>query len=143
MKLTIEHLTPAAPNFYQLIGPFAMSAEVVKYFEGYPLITGDDWHWFLAFKGSKVIGFCAYYNRNGKIRFENAYVDADYRKNGAYKDLYEARMKYIEQHEQFSQITCIATHLSTPYLQKMGFQVKRERVKWNDMVYNKPASDNG
>lgn len=142
MKTTIEHITPIHPQFYAWIGPFAMNPEVIKEYMGYPLVTGPDWNWFVAFENGVVAGFCAYYKKGDKLVFENTYVIAERRNNGLYKELFEARMEYVKKHETFALITCVATHLSTPYLLKMGFEIKKAFVNWNNMIYTpKPTAD--
>lgn len=122
----IVEMTNMDKEFYPLIGPFLARREIIKAL-GEPIYDDDDKQWFIALDGKKqVLGFAAAVVTKTGVQFSDSYVLPDYREQGIFTDLINARLaKYKGQ-----LMKTIANGNSVKVFKKHGFKIHRETVNY-------------
>jgi ribosomal protein S18 acetylase RimI-like enzyme len=93
--MKIRKMTNESPGFYETLGPYLANREVIRDL-GIPPWDDDGKAWFVATKGRRVLGFCAYTRTGAKVHLESAYVVPEARGAGVYDALFRARLEDIE-----------------------------------------------
>lgn len=126
MKL-IEISPEKVNEIYVHVGKFAMSPDVVKEFEGYPVLTKEGWSWILALdKEQDCVGFLAHSHNEEEACLETMFVRKDKRLGGVFNLLYD---KFISKVPS-GKIKLIANKNSQPIFIKKGFVVTQAFKKW-------------
>lgn len=99
-NFVILPMTNKTPKFYSTLGPFLAKREIAKEL-GSPTWDDDGVQWFVAKrfvarKGSIVLGFCALKQDGDKAELRSSYVRPEYRNEGVYTALFEARLAAIQ-----------------------------------------------
>lgn len=63
-------------RLYQLLGPLVMDPEVIRANNNYPFKTDENFMWFIAIEGKKVIGFIPIEQKNKRGVINNYYIAA-------------------------------------------------------------------
>jgi GNAT superfamily N-acetyltransferase len=130
-KVTVRVLTNRAQGFYALMGPFLARREIVADLGGH-LWDDDDKTWFIATSADRktVYGFCAARPAaRGRTAYLSAYVLPDYRRQGVYRQLWDARR---ERFPGPAQATCTAASL--PLYLAAGWTVSGQRGAYRRVV---------
>jgi predicted GNAT family acetyltransferase len=87
----IVRLINTDKDFYKILGPYLSKREIVKEL-GNNVWDDENKTWFVALKDKKVCGFVAALKQKDNIVFCSEYVMSEYRKQGIYTSLFEARL---------------------------------------------------
>jgi GNAT superfamily N-acetyltransferase len=92
--LKIRRMTNESRGFYALLGPYLARRSIAKELGG---MTWDDdgLEWFVATRGTQLLGFCALRQSNGKAELRSSYVLPKHRRAGVYRLLFLARLAAI------------------------------------------------
>lgn len=120
-------------QFYGYVGIFAMNPEVIKEYEGYPVITKKGWLWGVVLKERHCIAFYAYSlnTNNNTATLENIYVRKDLRKQGIFNLMYNDFIKHIP--NGIVKIKLLSTLIGKPIYKSKGFVITRGFKKWFHM----------
>ncbi|MDR1594633.1 MAG: GNAT family N-acetyltransferase [Prevotellaceae bacterium] len=126
-----EKLNGTEKRLYELIAPYAMSRQVITEFDGYPVLTDDNYIWFITFSDDgNLTGFSAIRQTKKHVEFTNDYVIPEYRKKGVHKKLLSERIKWCKKNN-IDIIKADCTDECLPHYLKAGFKVVRELKKWH------------
>jgi GNAT superfamily N-acetyltransferase len=128
-----EILNGTDKKVYEIIAPYAMNSNVISDFEGYPILTDENYLWFLIFSDDgKLTGFSAISKTKTQIdvEFTNDYVIPEYRKTGIHKKLLSERIKWCKKNN-IKHVKAVCMNEWFPHYLKAGFKVVREFVKWH------------
>ncbi len=115
---------------YANIGPYAMNAKVVSEIEGYPILTDENYIWFVVFDGKEIIGFSALKLSQQSAEFTNDYVSPEYRKKGVHSKLIKERLSWCKENGiKYAKADC--TNVCIDQYIKAGFKVSKSFVKWH------------
>lgn len=64
-------------QLYRLVGPLVMNPKVLKYNNGYPFKTGEQFVWYIAVEKQKVMGFIPLEIRKNEHIINNYYAKAE------------------------------------------------------------------
>ena len=103
-------------NIGNLIGWFAMSREIIREMDGYPILTDKDTVWFVAHKKLEVLGFGAIKFMKNHAVLTSSYVVPEFRKKG------------------IRQVKADCTNASLSNFKKAGFKVVKEFKNWTKVV---------
>jgi len=112
-----------------LIGRFAMSPEVIREMGGFPILTSDKFHWWVALDGKKVVSFAAIKVQAKSAVLTYAYTVPEHRRKGLHKRLLNERIQWA----MANGITILkadCTPASLPNFKKLGFTVIKEFTGW-------------
>lgn len=129
--LILRKLTNRDRSFYPTLGPYLARRAIVKELGG-RLWDDDTKTWYVALNGRHVAGFCAARDDSSRVVLQSAYVLPDYRRQGVYRRLFNARMA------DFADRTCraVATEASLPVLLAAGFTPVRARGRFTEVIRN-------
>lgn len=116
-------------NLGNLIGWYAISREVNREMDGYPILTDKDTVWFVAYKNLEVFAFAAVKRMKSHAILTYAYVDPKFRKKGVYTRLLNDRLEWVARNG-FTTIKADCTAASLPAMQKAGFKVVKQFKNW-------------
>lgn len=127
-------MTNKTPKFYSTLGPYLARREIAKEL-GAPVWDDDDLAWFVAKrfvarKGSIVLGFCAL-EQDGEIaELRSSYVRPEYRKDGVYTALFEARLAAIKRP---CRARSVVRSAAVPVFKKHGFAETKTTKNFHTM----------
>ncbi len=116
-------------NIGQLLGWFAMSREVSKEMDGYPILTDKDTTWFVAHMKLDVIGFGAIKWMKSHAILTYSYVVPEFRKKGIHKRLLDDRIAHIVS-KGMKLVKADCTKASLGNFKRLGFTVSKEFRNW-------------
>lgn len=116
-------------NLGNLIGWYAISREVNRELDGYPILTDKDTLWFVAYKNLEVFAFSAIKFRKDHAVLTYSYVDPAFRKKGVYKRLLSDRMDQLRK-KGVKLVKADCTSASLHALLKEGFVVVKKFKNW-------------
>jgi len=119
--MKIRRITNESPEFYELLGPYLARREVHRDL-GAPPWDDDGKVWFVAVRGKRVVGFCAYTIGSGKVHLESAYVAPEARGSGVYDALFKARLADLSPP---ATLRSTIRHAALPEFRRHGFKVVR------------------
>lgn len=131
---------PRDSKFYSAIGPYALSKEVT--IEMHDLQYGSLYdmpyaNWIiLTDNKDDTIGFCAMFEKEKEIFFDNCYVDPKHRGKGYGKELFKIRMNMAKSKANGRKIKGITMNdIQYNIYLKNGFILKSKRGKyyWMEM----------
>jgi GNAT superfamily N-acetyltransferase len=127
-------MTNKTPKFYSTLGPFLARREIAKEL-GSPTWDDDGLTWFVAKrfvarKGSVVLGFCALDQDGEKAELRSSYVRPEYRKDGVYTALFEARIAAIQKP---CRIRSVVRAAAVPVFKKHGFRETKKTKNFHTM----------
>lgn len=126
----LKRLTNNHRAFYPTLGPFLSRRAIVKEIGG-PIWDDDNKTWWVALRGKTVLGFAAARDDTRHITFQSAYTLPDYRRQGIYRTLLQARLDVYTGHP----IRAVCTPASLPVLLAHGFVVVRARGSYTEVTY--------
>lgn len=127
----IRCMTNEDEDFYMLIGPFLSRRSIVKEIGG-PIWDDDGMYWYVALSSEhEVLGFAATREKRGNKQsiineLDNAYVLPEYREQGIYASLLDARIAMCL---DGSLMRAVVNVNSREQFFKRGFTVHRHRGK--------------
>jgi GNAT superfamily N-acetyltransferase len=135
MKMKIEIYNGTEQEVYKLIAPYAMNAKILSEFDGYPILTGPDYMWFMAMENNYLIGFASLKTTKKGVKIINAYVLPEYRGKGIHTELIEKRINWcVEKGYTSIEVDCLETSIKQ-YL-NAGFKEIKTFKKWHKMEIN-------
>jgi GNAT superfamily N-acetyltransferase len=111
------------------VGPLFCAREVHREL-GTAVTTDKSYTWFLAFKDGNLAGFAAVEAKAGKAMLRHAYVLPQYRGNGVYRLLLEAREAFVAQNPSLMLMETTAAPDSYKALKAAGWADHRQRGKY-------------
>lgn len=117
-------------SFFARMGRFFASPTVRRECGGYPLNDGPRYQWFIVSSadGSRVLGFISIEYQADAVRLRQAYLRADARKKGLFRELRRRVLAHIDALDvpAIAQVpeSCAAR------LEPHGFQVQSTRGTW-------------
>ncbi|MDE5701140.1 MAG: hypothetical protein K2I15_01695, partial [Bacteroides sp.] len=70
----IIELNGTEKRLYQLVAPLVMNPKVLKQNNNYPFRTSENFKWFVAVEGKKVVGFLPLEHKKSEAIINNYYV---------------------------------------------------------------------
>ena len=139
LKLEVKKVNPEveSDNFYGHIGVFAMNPEVLKEYDGYPLVTKKGWSWGMVLnKTSECIGFYAHsMNTTADVAtLETIYVKKEFRGQGVFNLMYNDFLKNLP--ETTLKVKVLSTLVGKPIYKKKRFVTTKAFKKWFQMEKN-------
>jgi hypothetical protein len=125
--LRIVKITNQNDRFYATLGPYLSRCEIVKEL-GSPVWDEDGKEWFVAYRGSKLVGFAARRPSGKHTALVSAYVLPEHRKAKVYVSLLHARVDGFDGH-----LRAIATAGAVPALKRAGFKATAKRGRFTVM----------
>lgn len=124
-EIRIERVWGTDKCLYELIGPFVMDPTVIKMNGGYPFKNTEDHVWYIAIRGKNlVMGFISIVDN----KLCNDFTWQDY-------DLLKRLINQaISGFKTGTIISFMAEHSDIPTLEKLGFVIEREGVKYSKMI---------
>ncbi|MDR0582386.1 MAG: GNAT family N-acetyltransferase [Prevotellaceae bacterium] len=125
-----EILKGTSAKLYKIVAPFAMSKKIVAEFENYPMLTDDNYLWFIIKEDMNLLGFAAIRRLASHVEFTNDYVLPAYRKKNIHKKLIAERVKWCRENK----VECIkadCTNACLSQYKKAGFKILQSYVKWH------------
>lgn len=123
------------PDVYRYIAPFAMSQKVLHEFDGYPIVTGDDYVWFLVFNDNQLVAWASLKCMKNKVKFIYAYVIPEFRKQGIHKELIFKRLDWCEVNGYRNvEVDCLQMSLNN--YKNIGFKEVKTFSKWHKLEFN-------
>ena len=116
-------------NLGNLIGWYAISREVNREMDGYPILTDKDTVWFVAYKKLEVFAFAAVKQMKSHAILTYSYVDPKFRRKGVYKRLLRDRLEWVEK-KGIRKVKADCTAKSLSALKQEGFEVVKEFKNW-------------
>jgi GNAT superfamily N-acetyltransferase len=131
INMNIDPIKGTDEKLYKLVAPFAMNKAVVAEFNGYPILTGENYLWFIAYDNTVLLGFAAIRKlKDSRVEFTNDYVLPEYRKQGIHKKLINERIAWCKGNDvHLFKSDCTLDCL--PQYQKAGFTIVKSFNKWN------------
>lgn len=121
------------PGMYMYIAPFAMDRKVLREFDGYPIVTGENHRWFLVFNNGDAIAFLSLEVKKKDVQINYTYVVPDHRGKGIHEELIKEALEWCRKNDhKHIEVDCLKTSLKA--FQKFGFKVKKQYVKWNRLT---------
>lgn len=118
--------------FWSAMGPFFTSRQVVKELEG-PMYNDDNYTWIIAYdKSGKIAGFTSLNATrigNGIVECTAAYVVAEHRRKGLYRELFRQR-EMLGFTLGATELRGVANPLSRNVFIAEGWEVVRMAGKW-------------
>ncbi|MDR3133721.1 MAG: hypothetical protein LBU42_06825 [Prevotellaceae bacterium] len=127
---TTEILKGTSAKLYKVVAPFAMNKQVVAEFEGYPILTDDNYLWFIISDGKSMLAFAAIRRLASCVEFTNDYVLPEYRKKNIHAKLLVERIKWCKENK-VELIKADCTNACFPHYKKAGFNVVKSWQKWH------------
>lgn len=131
-------------RFYSLIGPLALNRSMIEemHDKQYGPIYDEPYAiWFIAYNSTEedLLGFCALFDKEKEIFFDNTYVLKQYRGHGIGKKLFKARLvraKFIQGDRKIKGIT--KNEIQKDIYLKNGFRQasKRGKYYWMELMPN-------
>lgn len=124
-EIRIERVWGTDKRLYELIGPFVMDPAVIKMNGGYPFKNTEDHVWYIAIRGKNlVMGFISIVDN----KLCNDFTWQDY-------DLLKRLINQaISGFKAGTVISFMAEHSDISTLEKLGFVIEREGVKYSKMI---------
>lgn len=121
-------------DVYRYIAPFAMNQKILREFDGYSIVTGEDYVWFLVFKDRQLVAWASLRTQKNKIKFIYAYVIPEFRKQGIHKELIFKRIDWCENNGyKIIEVDCLKTSLNN--YKKIGFKEVKTFSKWHKLEF--------
>jgi GNAT superfamily N-acetyltransferase len=118
-------------KLYKLIAPYAMDKKVIAEFESYPMLTGDDYLWFILFdEQDNMLAFSAIRKFTSHVEFTNDYVLPEHRKKSLHKRLIKDRIQWCKENN-ISLIKADCTNDCLNQYKKARFKVLKSFNKWH------------
>jgi predicted GNAT family acetyltransferase len=114
------------------VGPLAMNPEVLKEYEGYPIVTKPGFKWLISIQDGKCVGFLAFSVNEEKqsANLQNCFVSPELRKHGIFKKMYN---EFIKRIPAKSKVELIATDTGKAVFKGLGYKVTKDFTKWHKM----------
>jgi len=130
---------PRDNAFYGYIGPYALNREVTKELHDpqYGSIYDEPYAtWFiLVGKHDETLGFCAMFEKEKEIFFDNCYVPKEHRGKGYGKKLFETRLNMAKSIANGRKIKGITMNeIQHKIYEDYGFRTASKRGKYYWMV---------
>lgn len=124
-EIRIERVWGTDKRLYELIGPFVMDPTVIKMNGGYPFKNTEDHVWYIAIRGKNlVMGFISIVDN--KLCNDFTWQDYDLLKRLINQAILGFKTGTV--------ISFMAEHSDIPTLEKLGFVIEREGVKYSKMI---------
>jgi GNAT superfamily N-acetyltransferase len=118
---------------YEHIAPFAMNWNILREFDGYPIVTDESHTWFLVFLKDKLIAWASLRKEKKVVRFVTAYVLPDYRRKGIHTELIYQRMDWCEKNGFLNiEVDCMENTIKS--FKKIGFKIVKSFKKWHRLA---------
>ncbi|MDR2064847.1 MAG: GNAT family N-acetyltransferase [Prevotellaceae bacterium] len=128
--MKIQKLSGTDKRLYELIAPYAMNRSIVAMFDGYPILTDENYCWFIVFDNENLAGFSAIRQTQKDVEFTYDYVIPDYRQKGIHKKLISERIKWCKKNG-IKHIKADCTNECLPHYLKAGFKIIKAFTKWH------------
>jgi GNAT superfamily N-acetyltransferase len=125
-----EVLKGTSAKLYKTVAPFAMNKQVISEFEGYPMLTDDNYLWFIISDETDILAFAAIRRLASHVEFTNDYVLPEYRKKNIHSKLIAERIKWCKENK-VKTIKADCTNTCFPHYKKAGFTTIRSFEKWH------------
>ncbi len=120
-------------DIYQYIAPYAMSKEILREFDDYPILTDQSYVWFLVFQEESLIAWASLKKNKDVVKFVNAYVNPEFRRKGIHTELIHRRIDWCEKNGFIKiDVDCMDTSLNQ-YI-KLGFKRVKSFRKWHKLT---------
>lgn len=131
----IEKLSGTDKRLYRLVGPLVMNRDVIKYNQGYPFKTGEEYIWYIATDHHQTLGFIPVEFRKSEHIINNYYA-AEQDHDTICSSLLDALL--CDEQEQNATLTVIAQSKHRSLFEEKGFTVIKEWKVYMKMQKNKP-----
>ena len=101
----IIELNGTEKRLYQLVAPLVMNPKVLKQNNNYPFRTSENFKWFVAVEGKKVVGFLPLEHKKSEAIINNYYVKDN--NTEVLKALLEKVMDSMEKDKLLTSVTLI------------------------------------
>jgi hypothetical protein len=114
-------------KFYSAMGKFFAEPQ---YRKEMPYMNNKDSKvWFLCYEMNKFLGFGAIDILKNKAILESSFVIEEYRKNGIWKEINKARLKYLKDKKKTIEVITKEKHLKEYWI-KLGFKEYRKSGRY-------------
>ena len=128
MQIEIAQYAHDDDELWRLAGRFFADARVRREL-GRPMTSAPGYVWWLAFENGAVAGWAALEPLpRQRAELRHAYVLPQYRRNGIYRALLQARIEYAR--DRYTRLETTATANSQPQLERVGFVIHSKRGRY-------------
>ncbi|WP_300694121.1 hypothetical protein [uncultured Bacteroides sp.] len=128
----IIELNGTEKRLYQLVAPLVMNPKVLKQNNNYPFRTSENFKWFVAVEGKKVVGFLPLEHKKSEAIINNYYVKDNHTE--VLKALLE---KVIDSMEKDKLLTSVTLIEHQDLFLESGFSVEKLWRRYVKMIKEK------
>lgn len=121
------------PAMYMHVAEYAMDPKIIREFDGYPILSDENYQWFLVFDKDKMIAFASIKIFSNKVKFISTYVLPEYRRKGIHAELIKQRLDWCRK-SGYKIIEADALNTSLNQLKKAGFKEIKTYAKWHKLL---------
>lgn len=127
-EVHIEKVWGTDHRLYELIGPFVMNPEVIRLNGGYPFKNTEDHLWYISIRGKNMVTGFLSVEQGSSTKICNDFTWQDY-------DLLERLIREaLSDIDKGTKVSFVADAGDIPVLEKLGFTVELEGVKYFKMI---------
>lgn len=128
----IIELNGTEKRLYQLVAPLVMNPKVLKQNNNYPFRTSENFKWFVAVEGKKVVGFLPLEHKKSEAIINNYYV-----KDNNTEVLKVLLEKVIDSMEKDKLLTSVTLIEHQDLFLESGFSVEKLWRRYVKMIKEK------
>lgn len=128
----IIELNGTEKRLYQLVAPLVMNPKVLKQNNNYPFRTSENFKWFVAVEGKKVVGFLPLEHKKSEAIINNYYVKDN--NTEVLKALLEKVIDSVEKDKLLTSVTLIEHQ---DLFLESGFSVEKLWRRYVKMIKEK------
>ncbi|MDE6173698.1 hypothetical protein [uncultured Bacteroides sp.] len=128
----IIELNGTEKRLYQLVAPLVMNPKVLKQNNNYPFRTSENFKWFVAVEGKKVVGFLPLEHKKSEAIINNYYV-----KDNNTEVLKALLEKVIDSMEKDKLLTSVTLIEHQDLFLESGFSVEKLWRRYVKMIKEK------
>lgn len=128
----IIELNGTEKRLYQLVAPLVMNPKVLKQNNNYPFRTSENFKWFVAVEGKKVVGFLPLEHKKSEAIINNYYVKDN--NTEVLKALLEKVIDSVEKDKLLTSVTLVEHQ---DLFLESGFSVEKLWRRYVKMIKEK------
>lgn len=130
--ITVKQIPGCSPKVYEIIGPYAMDYHVIRKRENLPIITKENYTWYVLMDGRKVKAFVAAEEIKSYTKLQ-AFIIVDATKT-------ESRSLIKEVIEKFRQtnspkLTVAVLNEYVDFFVREKFKIINHKKNWTDLAF--------
>ena len=130
--MQIIELKGTEKRLYQLVAPLVLYPQVLKQNNNYPFRTAENFRWFVAVEGRKVVGFLPLEYKRHEVLINNYYV-----KDNDAVVLTALLEKVIDSMEEGKTLTSITLVEHEDLFRELGFSAEKMWRRYVKMIKEK------